>query len=258
MIVIPLKTYAATDFEIAGKLVALPTPIAITDKGTLEFDKAKWKVEREGDGTELFTAKTGIEVRLAAMRDTGGSLESVTTYQLKSGEAKDKPESAASVFFSKGKLAAYVTCEDSAEKDSIGRICVTATPKLCQGLRAGNGVAPDALKELESYEMKALAVILTLRGADHQLENVVRSGNRLGLKTALQTTKGQLIALAKQIAKETEKKDSKSPASVDAKSDSAAEEKLVAERAAEDSKMARGVLEKSLPRLKQACSDTKF
>ncbi len=225
------------DFARTNEIVHLPLAIKVSAQGKIDADTAKWKIEKDPEGTELFTAKSGDETRVAAMKGDDGVLESFTSYVM-----KKKAENSSTVFFTKGKLSAFTSCEASADKDSIGRICVTATPKLCQNLKKGDGIDPATLKEIDLFEMRALAAILTLRGSDHQLENVVKSGNRLGLKSALQTTKGQIYALVKQITKETQKKsDGRDPATE-----------------AAESQLAKSVLEKSLPRLKDACVVTKF
>ena len=135
---------------------------------------------------------------------TTSSIESFTAYSLRANTstAGTKPETSASVFFESGKLKAFTICEDAGGKDSLGRTCVTATPKLCENLKKSDAIQTDTLKAVDTFEMRAIATILTLRGPDHQLDNVVRTGNRLGLKSAMQTTKGQLLALSKQIAKD--------------------------------------------------------
>ena len=228
------KAATENDFAKATNLVLLPLPYKLSADGKLEADSGKWKVEHDGDNTDLLTSKSGDETRVAAMKNADGSIESLTSYVLKN---EKRSESSTTVFFDKGKMTAYTTCEDTGAKDSLGRVCVTATPQLCQSLKKGDGVEVETLKQTDLFEMRALAAILTLRGPDHQLENVVKSGNRLGLKSGLQTTKGQIYALVKQQAKEP-------------KHDLATE--------TSETKLADAVLEKSLPRLKQACISTKF
>ena len=195
----------ATEFERITQLVKLPYPVTITHDGELRADKSKWTSSKESDGTELLTSKEKepAEARVAVIRSKT-TLESFTSYSLKAAATgtTTKPETSSSVFFDQGKLAAFTMCEDSGGKDSLGRTCVTATPKLCQDLKKSEPIEEDTMKKVDSFEMRAIATILTLRGADHQLDNVVRTGNRLGLKSALQTTKGQLVALSKQISKE--------------------------------------------------------
>lgn len=220
-----------SDFSKVNDLAKLPSSFKVSTDGKIEADLAKWKSEKDADGTEILTAKSGDETKIAAMRTASGSLEAVISYRLHS-----KAELANAALFKDGKLASFTSCETDDGKDSIGRICVTATAKLCQSLRKGAGVEDTTLKEVDIHEMRALAAVLTLRGSEHQLENVVKSGNRLGLKTALQTTKGQLYTLAKQVEKETK-----------ASRDTASENEKA-------NKLAKTVLEKTLPRLKEGCA----
>ncbi|HVK60625.1 MAG TPA: hypothetical protein VM432_03700, partial [Bdellovibrionales bacterium] len=181
-------------FKLAGELLPTAQKLEFNDAGELAFAKSKWTREVEGKDTELFTAVGPVQGRVAVLRGKDGKTESLTAYKL--GAAPDKTaapseEEASTMFFEKDQLSAYSTCEERTGEPAIGRICVTATPKLCKALKAGKGVAPEVLKEMDTYEMRGLAILLTLRGSDHQLDNVVRTGNRLGLKSALQTTKGQ-------------------------------------------------------------------
>ena len=231
---IQAKAATDNDFAKATDLIHLPLPYKLSADGKIEADSSKWKIEHDGDSTDLLTSKSGDETRIAAMKNADGAIESFTSYVLKNAK---KSESDTTVFFDKGKMTAYTTCEDTGAKDSLGRVCVTATPQLCQSLKKGDGVEVETLKQTDLFEMRALAAILTLRGPDHQLENVVKSGNRLGLKSGLQTTKGQIYALVKQQAK-------------DGKRDLATE--------TAETKLADSVLSKSLPRLKEACISTKF
>jgi len=236
------------DYAMTSKLLSPPAHLQVNIAGLSEYDKKAWTIEKQDDGTELYTWKKKPEARAAIMRNAAGDVESMTAYKLGVKGA----ESSGTLIFDKGSLKSYTSCED---QDSVGRVCVTATHDLCQAIRAGN-VRPEDMKSMDTNEMRSLAILLTLRGSDHQLENMVKSGNRLGLKTALQTTKGQLIALSNEVAKEVAAKD-RAPSSVGAAtatapaSASAAAPKL-------DEKLAQTVLEKSLPRLKQACVDTHF
>lgn len=243
------------DYGKLATIVKLPAPVSITDDGSLKADASKWKIEKEADGTELLTSKKNSDVRIAAIKSKDG-LESFTYYSLQSAPKSSsvKPEESGSLLFQKGKLTSYTACEDTAAKDSIGRVCVTATPKLCQTLKKAEAVGPEIMKEMDVAEMRSLAIILTLRGPDHQLDNVVRFGNRLGLKSALQTTKGQIIALARQIAKET---GATKPDAKLAKDTQGKEARDPAATSKED-EMIRTQLEHSIPRLKQACADTGF
>ena len=249
------------DFTTANKLVHLPQPLSFTSRGTIDTDSSKWSKNKDEEGTDLYTAKTGDETKAAAMKNSDGALEAFMSYTLKKESAdqeakKPGTETSSAVFFSNGLLTAFTSCQDDTDKPPIGRICITATTKLCQGLRSGEGVTPEALTEVESFETRALAGILTLRGSDHQLENVVKSGNRLGLKSGLQTTKGQLMALARQVETEltpakasTKSADTKSHAPASAEQVKQAVASVTAENA-----LAKRVVEKTFPRLKESCS----
>jgi hypothetical protein len=237
----------SSDFAAGSKLLVAPSKILATDAGSLDFAKTDWKTDMQPDGTQLLTytvqdkkTKKVPEARAAVLRSKEGALESMTTYALSPNE------DASTVFFSGKSLAAYSLCEDRGEKE-IGRVCVTATPKLCKAVTEGK-VTPEIMKEMDVFEMRALAILLTLRGPDHQLENVVKSGNRLGLKSALQTTKGQLLALARQVNKEK---------GID-RTVASAEQTAMEVKLGIDNKLSKTVLERSLPRLKQACQDTHF
>ncbi len=217
------------DYSLTSKLVTPPAHLNVNIAGLSEFDKKAWTVEKQDDGTELYTLKNKKpEARAAIMRNAKGDLESMTTYKVVGSS-----ETSGSMMFEKGSLKSFTSCET---QDPVGRVCVTATPELCHAMKVGN-VQPDAMKQMDTFEMRSLAILLTLRGTDHQLDNMVKSGNRLGLKSALQTTKGQLLALSKVIERETRTPAATAPA---------------------DDKLTQRVLEKSLPRLKQACLDTKF
>ncbi len=240
-----VNAIAAPDYSAASKMITLPSKVAILARGKVDYEKKSWSEEKQPDGTQLLTYKAKPEARVAIMRAKSGALETLSAFQMKSS----KSESSVSVAFDKDLMTAFTSCEEGESKNSPGRVCVTATPKLCQSLKSGSGLDADILKEMDTAEMKALATILTLRGSDHQLDNMVKSGNRLGLKSALQTTKGQLIALARQIAKETGKADP----SMDKPRDPAQTKKQE-----DDSKIAKDVLEEALPRLKRACVDAEF
>jgi hypothetical protein len=251
------------DYAFTAKLVSLPAHLQVNSAGLSEYDKKAWSIETQDDGTELYTLKSKSqsksksksktkkkpEARAAIMRDKKGDLESMTAYEL-SDKLSGGDETAGAMIFETGRLRAFTSCET---ENSVGRVCVTATPDLCHALKAGN-VRPEEMKQMETYEMRALAILLTLRGTDHQLDNMVKSGNRLGLKTALQTTKGQLLALSKVVERE-----SRRTASVASATAPLAVSAVVPPPAqTADDKLAETVLEKSLPRLKQACLDTRF
>jgi hypothetical protein len=48
--------------------------------------------------------------------------------------------------------------------------------------------------QLKVLEVRAIATILAMRGPEHQLDNLAKHGNRLGLNNPLQTTKGKLTS----------------------------------------------------------------
>jgi hypothetical protein len=233
---------APNDYALTAKLVPTPAQLQINSSGLSEYDKKSWKIEKQNDGTELYTFISKPEAAAAIIRNSSGDLESMTTYKLSSKGT----EESGTLFFEHGSVRSYTTCEDRGEKE-IGRVCVTATPDLCHALKA-SAVHPEEMKQMDGFEMRALAILLTLRGSDHQLDNMAKSGNRLGLKSALQTTKGQLVALARQIQKELTPR---TPAVATIAAN-------VPATATADDKIAQSVLERSLPRLKQACLDTHF
>lgn len=290
-----IASSGASDFTRIAKLVKLPDPVKIGSDGKLVVDKSKWLSSKEADGTELLTSKIKepAEARIAVIRSqTTSNIESFTAYSLKGAGiiSGTKQESSASVFFDNGKLKAFTICEDSGSKDSIGRTCVTATPRLCENLKKSDPIEADTLKAVDTFEMRAIATILTLRGADHQLDNVVRTGNRLGLKSSLQTTKGQLMAFSKQIAQdiaaqEAEKSTQvaaqsaiqvegakREPANVPKKISTSIstsltnrneEKKIVvsantSHAAVEEEAKIRTQLDHTIPMLQQACADTGF
>lgn len=249
-------------FKEAVQLLPLPASFVIDETGNVKPDKKNWLAEKEEDGTELFTLKAkksaDSSVRAAALKGKDGKLESLTAYKLTDvKKSSSKEEDASTVFFESSKLAALTSCEDREASGAPGRICVTATTKLCSALQNGTGVTAEILKEMDAYEMRALAIVLTLRGSDHQLDNVVKTGNRLGLKSALQTTKGQLMAIARQVQKEIKKTD-RAVASTEAGKAGAVTEQSAKDASAADQSIMRKVLERSLPRLKQACTDGGF
>jgi hypothetical protein len=185
------------DFARITKLLRLPAPFTISQQGKIEAAKIHWQVEQDADGTDLFTSAKG-NARIAVLKDKSGSLESVTAFSLKSPQAGETPrtETDDSLAFKDQTLLAYTRCESSKPAASPERRCLTVTRALCSSLVSKGQVGLDSLHETDSFEMKALAIILTLRGADHQLDNVVHFGNRLGLKSPEQSTRGQIVAAA--------------------------------------------------------------
>ena len=231
-------------YSKGAALLVAPSKISVSEAGKLEFVKGDWKSDLQSDGTMLLSylktdkkTKKVPEARAAVLQNKEGIVESMTSYALSPNEE------ATTVFYKGSSVAAFSSCEDQPAKSgekNIGRVCVTATPNLCKAMAAA-AVTPEVMKEMDTFEMRALAILLTLRGPDHQLDNVAKSGNRLGLKSALQTTKGQLLALARQINKG-------SGHSVASAEDQAQQQKLMIDEA-----LSKTVLERSIPRLKSAC-----
>lgn len=213
----------------------LKVPLQLTREGQLSFQKTQWERVFDSDGTELLSAKKE-KARAALMRDKDGKPEALISYKL-TQKGKSERESSNALFFESGKLTAVTTCEQIEKARDLGRVCVTATPALCTDLRAGKGIDTQSLEQTEKYETRALASILTLRGPDHQLDNMIATGNKLGLKSSLQTTRGQILALARQVATELGIKGS--------------------EQSKEDGN-ARAVLEFTLPLLKSSCENARF
>lgn len=217
----------------------LKVPLQLTREGKASFQKNLWDHELDSDGTELLSARKR-KARAAIMKDKDGKTEALISYALNQ-KGKSERESSSALFFERGKLAAVTICEETEKSRDLGRVCVTATQGLCTDLRTGNGIDPKNLEQLEKYETRALASILTLRGPDHQIDNMIKTGNKMGLKSSLQTTRGQLITLARQIAKELGIKSSDS-----------------SPLKSKDEEVARAVLEFTLPLLKSSCTDARF
>ncbi len=234
----------------------LKVPLAISREGKVVYKKHLWKSDTDPDGTELLNA-TKIEARAAILKNKDGSVEALISYALKANSKGEKSalEEGRALYFDQGRLAAVTVCDQVKAASELGRVCVTATAKLCGDLRTGQGVDARTLARAENYETRTLSSLLTLRGSDHQLDNLLKSGNRLGMKSGLQTTRGQLMILARQVAKELGK-----PVSGDAEPSElrTADAKKIAERAKEDDRNARAVLEHTLPVLKASCTDARF
>lgn len=185
------------DFSRITKLLRVPAPFIVSERGKIEGAKSHWRIEQDADGTDLFTAAKS-DARIAVLKDKSGSLESVTAFSLQRTPAGETPgtETDDSLAFKDQALLAYTRCESLKLAAWPERRCLTVTRPLCSGLVTKGQVALDTLSETDAFEMKALAIVLTLRGADHQLDNLVHFGNRLGLKTPEQSTRGQLVAAA--------------------------------------------------------------
>jgi hypothetical protein len=189
-----------TDYAEIAKVGTLAGSFEVKPDGKVQADPNQWTRQKEDDGTELYTTVKNSDVRVAVLKNPTGGVDSFTTFKLHE-EVKGvapRPETDESMIFKNGKLSSRTSCEEAGGKDSFGRICTTATPALCRGIKAKGFISSEALEELDQAEMRSLALILTLRGTDHQLDNVVRFGNRLGLTRAVQTTKGQLILVSRE------------------------------------------------------------
>lgn len=246
--------HEVNEYAKGASLLVAPSKISVSETGKLEFTKSDWKSDLQTDGTMLLSylktdkkTKKVPEARAAVLQNKEGVVESMTSYALSPNE------DSTTVFYKGSTLAAFSSCEDAPAKEgekNVGRVCVTATPNLCKAMAAAN-VTPEVMKEMDTFEMRALAILLTLRGPDHQLDNVAKSGNRLGLKSALQTTKGQLLALARQINKGSDK--DRSVASV-MTAEQLAEKSAQEQKLMIDEKLSKTILERSIPRLKKACA----
>ena len=100
------------------------------------------------------------------------------------------------VFFLDQKLAAATTCTDKTA-DGL-RNCSTAIPSVCKSLpksKATDWTLPKpVVPDVDLVEKRALATVLSMRGEGHQMENMAKTGNLIGLKHKLQTTRGRLTA----------------------------------------------------------------
>ena len=170
---------------------------SIDGKQKVEFDAKLWKKEALSDGSEIynFVGKQGEkEDQKRVILREGENLSSISSFRLLKDKGKTEiHEESASVVFHKGDLYAVTQCRDENTKD--GRNCLTVTRQICGFVTEPAKELPKSISDqLKVIEVRALATILTLRGPDHQLENLAKHGNRLGLKNPLQTTKGKLTA----------------------------------------------------------------
>jgi hypothetical protein len=197
---------------VIEKLIQLPAPLKIIDNKNTVFDKKNWTSIREDANTELLNAIKS-DTRVAVIKTFDGKVDSFTIAMPADRKKKSKLENEVSITFKDGAVVAITNCQNDPMDTALGRICETATPVLCKkfvnqvstsetGLKVEQkttpiSLSPEDIKEIDEREMRGLALILTLRGSDHQLSNLAHFGNRLGLKHALQTTKGQLILSSK-------------------------------------------------------------
>ncbi len=189
---------AAAEIDRALKLLNPAPGWSIKADQKVEFDARDWSLETLADGSEIFTFKGRAQEQKRVILRDNGQLSSISAYTLAAG-AKPAREESSSVVFHKGRVHALTKCTDAGGKE--GRDCLTVTPGVCEYVNGpALGFPAKLSEELKVLEVRALATILTLRGADHQLENVSRHGSRLGLKDPLQTTKGKLSGKDKSAA----------------------------------------------------------
>ena len=167
---------------------------SVPARGPTRFSRSKWTREDEGSGVEMFSRKparaAAAEEKRVVMRD-GDSLSSAGRYALFTGSSA-REESAAVMADDVG-WASYTQCEDR----GAGRVCATVTPEICGKMKSDQVELDEKdFAGLEKSETRAIALILAMRGSEHQLDNVVRYGNRMGLKDPAQTTKGRLMRAA--------------------------------------------------------------
>jgi hypothetical protein len=170
---------------------------SVNAKQKVDFDDKIWSKEALSDGSEIYkmvATPAGVEEEKRVILRDGENVSSITSFALSKDEKKKTVhEESASVIFHKGSLYAVTQCRD--ENDKAGRNCLTVTRELCSYVAKPATEFPKVVgDQLKVLEVRALATILALRGADHQLENMAKHGNRLGLKNPLQTTKGKLTA----------------------------------------------------------------
>ena len=185
-------------------------------QGDVLFDKKLWSFERQGDGSEIFIEKTGnkepMMKRLVMLLENGvRAFSHFKLFTPKDKQRKEKEEVSSFVFQSKGLIESVTQCEDRGAKPE--RTCTTVTRPMCQYVNAmvARTIEQDKLEsdpaklgpilivptksiliDAERLEIKALATIITLRGADHQLDNLVRTGSLMGVKKVTQTTRGRI------------------------------------------------------------------
>lgn len=200
----PAIPIAGDELQRALSLLTPATGWSITPDQKAAFDTKLWNLESLTDGSEIFTLlepKPSVEQKRVILRDKG-VLSSVSAYTLDPLQKGAMKEQSSSVVFHKGRLYALTQCSDNGDK--AGRDCLTVTKNVCEFVNQPQRELPAKVSdELKVVEVRALATILTLRGVNHQLENVAKHGNRMGLKDPMQTTKGKLIAKDQAKAKST-------------------------------------------------------
>lgn len=202
--------------------------------------------EREGwEWTSKFKNKN-LKVRIARsitlLPDQNDRPLAMTTFSM----TKNLEDSRVSVF-SKNKLLSFTSCAvDPSQWANLGRVCLTVTQNLCRGFFLGKSLSSATLQEMQRLEILALMEILDLRGNDHQLENIVRYGNRFGVHTQLQTTQGQLVSLSNRLNKELNQNPTTSHGPTNKGLDAKKNEPV------------REVLEANIPKIKVNCEQAGF
>jgi hypothetical protein len=165
----------------------------VTAGGKIEFDKKIWTLSKDEEGSEVYLAKRPLgatEQKRTVIRNDDQSIRTISEYSLN----KDRKENYWFVFFLDQKLAAATTCTDDT-KDGL-RTCSTAIPSVCKSLptsKAAGWTLPKAIvPDVDLVEKRALATVITMRGESHQVENMAKTGNLIGLKHKMQTTRGRL------------------------------------------------------------------
>lgn len=166
----------------------------IMPNGAIEFDRNLWTASKDDEGSEVFILKKlngATEQKRTVIRNDDQSIRTISEYRL-----ADNKENYWFVFFLDQQLAAATTCTD---KTSDGlRSCTTAIPAVCKSLptkKTATWILPKAIvPDVDLVEKRALATVLSMRGEVHQMENMAKTGNLIGLKHKLQTTRGRLTA----------------------------------------------------------------
>lgn len=167
--------------------------------GKISFDKNLWSVEKDADGGEVFTAKrsqSASEIKRSVIRNEDQTIRTISEYRI----TKDQKENFWFVFFLDQKLAAATTCTDKTPNGL--RNCVTAIPSVCKSLPKNKATGSASawslpkpvIPDVDLVEKRAIATVVSLRGEGHQMENMAKTGNLIGLKDKHQTTRGRLTS----------------------------------------------------------------
>ena len=181
-------------FLVDRKPASLKKDWQIKSDGKIDFDKNIWTATKDDEGSEVFELKKPFgasEQKRTVIRNDDQSIRTISEYRL-----IDKKENYWFVFFLDQHLAAATTCTDKTA-DGL-RNCITAIPSVCKSLPTSKAVdwtLPKAVvPDVDLVEKRALATVLSMRGEGHQMENMAKTGNLIGLKHKLQTTRGRLTA----------------------------------------------------------------